>query len=162
MTLGKKKSQNHWSGCADGGLTVGGVQKAEEGVQQVADHRAELLRGRAVDELAGVVDVGQHLAVGAQRHAQPLHGVVSQVELQLQLHAVLIRREDALVLLHRLVGLAQEVLGVVGAVEGRQVDALQQGLQAVAGQIIPEGGQGATRELSGTSDFRRTGQNLQF
>lgn len=82
---------------------------------------------------------GQRLAVAPQRHAQSLHGVVSQVELQLQLDAVLVGREDSLVLLHHLVGLPQKVLGVVGAVEGRQVDVLKQCLQPVAGQIVPGG-----------------------
>lgn len=51
--------------------------------------------------------------------------MVGQVELQLQLNTVLVGRKDPRVLLHRLVGLSQEILGVVGTVERRQVDVLE-------------------------------------
>lgn len=82
------------------------MQQAQQCVQQVSNDGPQLLRRRVVHQLLalGSAACGQRLAVGAQRHAQPLHGVVSQVELQLQLDAVLVGREDSLVLLHHLVG----------------------------------------------------------
>ena len=129
------------------------MQQAEQRVQQVSYDGPELLRGGALDQLVGVVAAaaaspGWDPAPGAQRHTQPLHGVVCQVELQLQLDAVLVGQEDPLVLLHRLVGLAQEVLRVVGAVERRQVDVLQQRLQPVARQVVPAQGRARREALA--------------
>lgn len=49
------------------------------------------------------IDRVKGLADGTQGHSQTLHCMVSQVELQLQLDAVLIGRKNALVLLHHLV-----------------------------------------------------------
>lgn len=66
-------------------------------------------------------------ARGAQRHAQPLHGLRSQVELELQLCAVVVSRENARVLFQSFIGFTQEVLSVVGAVQGRNVHVLEQG-----------------------------------
>lgn len=73
-------------------LTVVGVQEAKERIQQVSDDGPQLLGGGVVDELLSLwsIGCGERLAAGTQRHAQPLDGVVSQVELQLELDAVLV------------------------------------------------------------------------
>lgn len=63
---------------------------------------------------------------------------MSQVELQLQLGAVLVGRENTLVLLHHFVWFPQKVLGIVGVVQGWQVDVLQKRLQAMASQVVPD------------------------
>lgn len=49
------------------------------------------------------IDSVKRLADGAQGHSQTLYCMVSQVELQLQLDAVLVGRKNTLVLLHYLV-----------------------------------------------------------
>lgn len=86
-------------------LTVVWVQEAEQSVQQVSDDGPQLLCGGVVDQLLGLrsISCGERLAAGAQWHTQPLNSVVSQVELQLQLDAVLVGWENTLVLLHYLV-----------------------------------------------------------
>lgn len=113
-------------------LTVVGVQQAEQRVQQVADGGAELLGGGVLHQLrerlivSGAAEwAGQ--ARGPQRHAQPLHGLRSQIELQLQLGAVMVCGEHPRVLLQSFIRFAQEVLSVVGAVQRKDVDVLQQG-----------------------------------
>lgn len=65
---------------------------------------------------------------------------MSQVKLELQLDAVLIGGENALVFLHHLIWLSQEILGVVGTVQRRQVDVLKKGFQPMTGQIVPGAG----------------------
>lgn len=79
------------------------MQKAEQGVQQVADDCPELLGGGNMNEPLRVPSFGQTLPAGPQRHPQPLDGVVGQVKLQLQLDAVLVGGENPLVLFHHLV-----------------------------------------------------------
>lgn len=86
-------------------LTIVGVQEAQQSVQKVLNDCPELLSGGVVDQLLRLwcADRVKGLADGAQCHSQPLHCVVSQVELQLQLDAVLVGRKHTLVLLHHLV-----------------------------------------------------------
>lgn len=86
-------------------LTIVGVQEAQQSVQKVLNDCPELLSGGAVDQLLRPrrMDRVQGLADGAQSHSQTLHCMVSQVQLQLQLDAVLVGGENTLVLLHHLV-----------------------------------------------------------
>lgn len=74
-------------------LTVVGVQQTEQRVQQVSYDGAELLCGRVLDHLqsAGVLRLGQDFTSGSERHPQTLHGVMGQVQLELQLDTVLVR-----------------------------------------------------------------------
>lgn len=113
------------------------MQQAEQGVQQVPDDGAELFGGRVVDQLLWLIGLGRPGASGSQRHPQPLNCMVSQVKLQLQLDAVLIGRKHSGVLLYGLIRLAQEILSVVGAVQGGQVNVLKERFQAMTGQVVP-------------------------
>lgn len=124
-------------------LTVAGVQQAEQRVQKVADGSAQLFGGGVLHQLCEWLIgcrrtewAGQ--AGGAQRHAQPLHRLRSQVQLELQLCAVMISRENTRVLFQSFIRFTQEVLSVVGAVERRNVHVLQEGFQTVTRQVVSE------------------------
>lgn len=91
---------NSWST-----LTIVGVQEAQKSIQKVLNDCPELLSGGVMDQFLRLrcLDGVQGLADGAQSHSQTLHCMVSQVELQLQLDAVLVGRKNTLILLHHLV-----------------------------------------------------------
>lgn len=63
--------------------------------------------------------------------------MVGQIELELELNAVLVGGENTGILLNSFIGLAQEVLCVISAVKRRQVDVLKKRLKSMTGQIIP-------------------------
>lgn len=97
-------------------LTITAVQQTEKCVQKVSDDSSELLCRRVLYQLSRVVGLRQVFPCGSQRHAQPLDSVMRQVELQLELNAVLVGRENTGILLDCFIRLAQEVLCVISTV----------------------------------------------